>query len=66
MAFSSVVSAPQMDWEAPDIVLTFARFRQKCELMFSSVLKQATVAQMKIEQVISSCGSGEKRTRQIQ
>ena len=31
-----------MDWEAQVIVLTFARFRQKCELMFSSVLKKAT------------------------
>ena len=31
-----------MDWEATDIVTTFARFKQKCELMFSSVLKTAT------------------------
>ena len=41
MAFSSAVSAPQMDWEAPDIVATFSRFKQKCELMFCSVLKSA-------------------------
>ncbi len=39
MAFSSAVSAPQMDWEAPDIVATFSRFKQNLELMFSSVLK---------------------------
>ena len=41
MAFSSAVSAPQMDWEAPDVVATFSRLKKKCELMFSSVLKSA-------------------------
>ena len=28
-----------MDWDAPDPITAFARFKQKCQLMFSSVLK---------------------------
>ena len=29
----------QMNWDAPDPIAAFARFKQKCQLMFSSVLK---------------------------
>ena len=28
-----------MDWDAPDPITAFARFKQKCQLMFSSALK---------------------------
>ena len=33
---------PKMNWEAADRVQEFARFKQKCELMFRSVHKNAT------------------------
>ena len=36
MAFSAPFSAPQMD-----SILAFGKFKQKCELMFKSVLKDA-------------------------
>ena len=35
MSFAS----PQMNWDAPDPITAFARFKQKCHHMFSSVLK---------------------------
>ena len=35
MSFAS----PRMDWDALDPITAFARFKQKCQLMFSSVLK---------------------------
>ena len=28
-----------MDWDAPDPITAFARFKEKCQLMFSSALK---------------------------
>ena len=39
MAFSAPFTAPQMNWETGDSILAFGKFRQKCELMFKSVLK---------------------------
>jgi hypothetical protein len=39
MAFSAPFSAPQMDWETNDSILAFGKFKQKCELMFSKMLK---------------------------
>ncbi|CAB3991427.1 transposon Tf2-1 poly [Paramuricea clavata] len=41
MAFSAPFSAPQMDWETNDSILAFGKFKQKCELMFKSILKDA-------------------------
>ncbi len=41
MAFNAPFSAPQMDWETNDSILAFGKFRQKCELMFKSILKDA-------------------------
>ena len=41
MAFNAPFSAPQMDWETNDLILAFGKFRQKCELMFKSILKDA-------------------------
>ena len=42
MAFSTPLSAPQMDWETNDSIMAFGKFRQKCELMFKSILKDAS------------------------
>ena len=39
MAVNTPISTPQMNWEAPDPTEAFAKFRQRCELMFKSVLK---------------------------
>ena len=39
MAAATPFASPQMDWNAPDPITAFARFKQKCQLMFSSVLK---------------------------
>jgi hypothetical protein len=41
MAFSGPFSAPQMDWETNDSIVAFGKFKQKCELMFKSILKDA-------------------------
>ena len=41
MAFSAPFSAPQMDWETSDSILAFGKFRQRCELIFKSILKDA-------------------------
>ena len=41
MAFSAPFSAPQMDWETNDSIVAFGKFKQKCELMFKSILKDA-------------------------
>ena len=41
MAFSAPFSAPQMDCETNDSTLAFGKFRQKCELIFKSILKEA-------------------------
>ncbi|CAB4020983.1 Retrovirus-related Pol poly from transposon [Paramuricea clavata] len=41
MAFSAPFLAPQMDWETNDSILAFGKFKQKCELMFKSILKDA-------------------------
>ena len=41
MAFSAPFSAPQMDWENNDSILAISKFRQKCELIFKSILKEA-------------------------
>lgn len=35
MSFTS----PQMNWDAPDPVTAFGKFKQKCQLMFKSVHK---------------------------
>ena len=39
MAAATSFASPQMDWDAPDPITAFTRFKQKCQLMFSSVLK---------------------------
>ena len=39
MAAATSFASPQMDWDAPDPLTGFARFKQECQLMFSSVLK---------------------------
>ena len=41
MAKATSFASPQMNWDAPDPITAFARFKQKCQLMFSSVLKDA-------------------------
>ena len=41
MATATSFAPPQMNWDAPDPITAFARFKQKCQLMFSSVLKDA-------------------------
>ena len=41
MATAMSFASPQMNWDAPDPITAFARFKQKCQLMFSSVLKDA-------------------------
>ena len=41
MAFSTPLSALQMDWKTNDSIMAFGKFRQKCELMFKSILKDA-------------------------
>ena len=41
MATATSFASPQMNWDAPDPITAFARFKQKCQLMFSSVLKDA-------------------------
>ena len=39
MAAATSFASLQMDWDAPDPITAFARFKQKCQLMFSSALK---------------------------
>ena len=39
MAAATSFALPQMDWDAPDPITTFARFKQKCQLMFTSAFK---------------------------
>ena len=39
MAASASFTSPQMNWDAPDPVIAFGRFKQKCQLLFKSVLK---------------------------
>ena len=39
MAAATSFVSPQMDWDAPDPITAFARFKQKRQLMFSSALK---------------------------
>ena len=41
MATATSFALPQMNWDAPDPITAFARLKQKCQLMFSSVLKDA-------------------------
>ena len=41
MATAMSFASPQMNWDAPDPITALARFKQKCQLMFSSVLKEA-------------------------
>ena len=41
MATATSFASPQMNWDAPDPITAFARFKQKCQLIFSSVLKDA-------------------------
>jgi hypothetical protein len=41
MALSAPFSAPQRDWETNDSILAFGKFKQKCELIFKSILKDA-------------------------
>ena len=40
MAASASFTSPEMNWDAPDPVTAFGRFKQKCQLMFKSVLKE--------------------------
>ena len=37
MMTAASFASPQMDWDAPDPITVFARFKQICQLMFSSV-----------------------------
>ena len=39
MTAATSFASQQMDWDAPDPITAFARFKQKCQLMFSSVIK---------------------------
>ena len=39
MAASAPFTSPQMNWDAPDPVNAFGKFKQKCQLMFKRVLK---------------------------
>ena len=39
MAAATSFASPPMDWDALDPITAFARFKQKCQLMYSSVLK---------------------------
>ena len=39
MAAATSFASPQMDWDAHDPITAFARFKQKCQPMFSCVLK---------------------------
>ena len=39
MAAATSFAPPQMDWDAPDPITAFARFKQKCHLMLSSAHK---------------------------
>ena len=41
MTTATSVASPYMNWDAPGLIIAFARFKQKCQLMFSSVLKDA-------------------------
>ena len=41
MALSAPFSAPQRDWETNDSILAFGKFKQKCELIFKSILNDA-------------------------
>ena len=41
MATATSFASPQMNGDAPDPITAFARFKQKCQLMFSSVLDDA-------------------------
>ena len=41
MAFRAPFSAPQIDWETSDSIIAFGKFRQRCELIFKSILKDA-------------------------
>ncbi|KAK2565473.1 hypothetical protein P5673_010538 [Acropora cervicornis] len=38
MAAATSFASPQMDWDAPDPITAFARFKQKCQLIFSKTL----------------------------
>ncbi|KAL9972772.1 hypothetical protein ACROYT_G019141 [Oculina patagonica] len=40
MAASVSFTSPQMNWDAPDPVTAFGKFKQKCQLMFKSVHKE--------------------------
>ena len=39
MAAATSFASSQMDWGAPDPITAFAIFKQKCQLVFTSVLK---------------------------
>ena len=39
MEAATSFASPQMDWDAPDPITAFARFKQKCQLMFTSARK---------------------------
>ena len=41
MVAATSFASLQMNWDAPDIIWVFGRFKQKCQLMFTSVLKDA-------------------------
>ena len=41
MATATSFASPQRNCDAPDPIIAFAKFKQKCQLMFSSVLKDA-------------------------
>ena len=57
MAASTSFASAQMDWDAPDPITAFARFKQKCQLMLSSVLKD-TNGEEKVSYIL--LWSGEK------
>ena len=39
MAASASFTSPQMNWDTPDPITAFGKFKQKCQLMFKSILK---------------------------
>ena len=63
MATATSFASPQMNWDAPDPITAFARFKQKCQLMFSTVLKDADDEE-KVSYIL--LWSGEKRPGYIQ
>ena len=39
MTAATSLAMPQIDWDTPDPITAFSRFKQKCQPIFSSILK---------------------------